>query len=93
MDLKNEVCGMVRSRGSKSLFLREGLILFLQSLNERIPQLAQGETFVPAHAIRIEPNLCCFPDDEFCMSTFFGQDTDVMKLEAVTQVYAELGHR
>jgi hypothetical protein len=42
---KGPVCRTVKLRGSTSLFLREGLLLFLQGLNEILSWLAQGETF------------------------------------------------
>jgi len=42
----------------KSLFLRDGgLLSFFQGLQERLPCLAQRETFFSVHVIRVELNL------------------------------------
>jgi hypothetical protein len=80
--------GMVKFRRSKSLFLREGgLLLFFQGLQERLPWLAQGETIVLVHVIRVELNLCCF-SYAFHASKSHDQNTGVLKLDVVTQVYA-----
>lgn len=45
-------------------------------------------------SIHIRKHLCLysFPNDKFHTSGFLGQDTDVMKLDTVTQVYAVLSY-
>jgi hypothetical protein len=40
----------------------------------------------------MELNVCRFPDDAFRASRFLGQVSGVIKLDAVTQVYAVLYH-
>jgi hypothetical protein len=37
-------------------------------------------------------NFSCLPDNTFHASGFVSQDTGIGKLEAVTQIYAVLGH-
>jgi hypothetical protein len=40
----------------------------------------------------MELNLYSFPHDAFHASSFHGQDTDILKLDMVTQVYAVLSN-
>jgi hypothetical protein len=40
----------------------------------------------------MELNLCCFTGDALHVSRFLGQDMGVLKLDALTSVYAVLGH-
>jgi len=49
------------------------------------------EIFFSIH-VRMELSLCCLPDYAFHTSGFLCQDTDSMKLDTVTQIYAVLGH-
>jgi hypothetical protein len=58
---KEKICGMVKSRESKSLFFREGSPLFLQDLNKRLPWITEGETFFPVYVVRMELNLYSLP--------------------------------
>jgi hypothetical protein len=55
------------------------------------PRPVQGETF-RVHAVRTELIFYCLSKDVFSMSGFLGQDNGVIKLDAVTQVYAALGN-
>jgi hypothetical protein len=52
----------------------------------------KGEKFFPVHAVRILLIACPFRNDTFYTYGFLVQDSDVMKLDAVTQVYALLSH-
>jgi len=44
---------------------REGLLAVIPGLNEWLPGLAQGGTFLTFHAVRMELILCHFPNDMF----------------------------
>jgi hypothetical protein len=46
---------------------------------------------LPVYVVRIQLSLCHFPEDAF-YTRFLDQGTDVMKLNAVTEVYALLNH-
>jgi hypothetical protein len=65
----------------------EGLPAIIQGSNEWLPILVHGETFLPVEIIGLELNLCRFPNDAFHMSRFLGQDTGVIKMDVVRQVY------
>jgi hypothetical protein len=51
-----------------------------------------GRILLPCSCNWDGAHLYCFHDDAFHASGFLGQDTGILKLDAVTQVYAVLGH-
>jgi len=77
---------MVESRWNQSFFLREGLLLFLQSLNNRLPLFALGETFY-VHVVSMELS------DKFHTSRFLCQGTGVMKMDVVTHCSGQAQHK
>jgi hypothetical protein len=70
-------------KDQESLLPKESLPAIIQGLSEWLQRLALGETFLLAHVVRMELSLCCISDDAF-HALFLGQDTLVMKLDAVT---------
>jgi len=56
---------------------QENLLLFLQSVNERLPCLIQGEAIFPVHDVKMGIFLSGFPDDAVPASVLYGQDTSV----------------
>jgi len=54
--------------------------------------ICSGRNLFPDHVIGMEFSLYCFPDDASHAPSFLGQDTDVLKLDVVTQVYAVFSH-
>lgn len=57
---------------------RENLLPFFRSVSKRIAWPVQGEPLLSIHVVRIELDLCCFPDNPVYVSGFLDQDTVVM---------------
>jgi hypothetical protein len=53
------------------------ILVFLQSENERLPYLTQGEVVLPVHLVRIQPDVVHAPG-------LSGYDTGVMQLNMTT---------
>jgi len=77
----------------RSLFLSEvGFLSFFRGFQERLPLLLQEETFFLVHVSEMELSLYRFLVHVFHASRSQGQDTGVLKVDAVIQLYAELCH-
>jgi hypothetical protein len=82
---------MVIFKSSKSPCLRRGpyFRVYKSSFHDLLMQKCSSLFML---FIGLELNYSYFPDDVFTASRFHGQDTGVLKLDAMTQVYAALSH-
>jgi hypothetical protein len=54
--------------------------MFLHGVNEGLPQCTKGQTILHVHVVGLELNPYRFPDDQVCVSEFFGHNTRVQQL-------------